>query len=186
TNPILTIYDLDKGISKANYTFAADHLPKEELINWLTKQATSQLPQSVLNVVDDLLELARRIDLQLGKNTVQITYQGVLDLADVLRKIPGINNLSFNGLDLPITNPSVTITKPEVTASGTPGTWKDASFSFKADKLPTEQLANWLTNKAGSILPTTISKPVEEILTAFGPVNLSLSNDKFQFSADTI
>jgi ABC-type amino acid transport substrate-binding protein/Ca2+-binding RTX toxin-like protein len=186
TNPILTIYDLDKGISKANYTFAADHLPKEELINWLTKQATSQLPQSVLNVVDDLLELARRIDLQLGKNTVQITYQGVLDLADVLRKIPGINNLSFNGLDLPITNPSVTITKPEVTASGTPGTWKDASFSFKADKLPTEQLANWLTNKAGSILPTTISKPVEEILTAFGPVNVSLSNDKFQFSADTI
>ncbi|MBU6345371.1 MAG: transporter substrate-binding domain-containing protein [Cyanobacteria bacterium REEB494] len=186
TNPILTIYDLDKGISKAQYTFGADHLPKEELVDWLTKQVSAQLPQSVLSVVKDLLELAKRIDVQLGSNSIQITYQGVLDLARVLEKIPGINQLSFSDLTLPITNPSFTITKPIITANGTTGTWKDANFSFRADKLPTTELATWLGKQAAAILPSSIADPVKQIITAFGPVNLSLTNDKFQFVADTV
>ncbi|MGF2033816.1 MAG: hypothetical protein RMZ43_000555 [Nostoc sp. CmiVER01] len=186
TNPVLTIYDLNKGLSKANYTFAADHLPKEELVDWLTKQANAQLPQEVMNVVNDLLELARRLDVQLGTNSIQITYEGVLDLATVLKKIPGIDNLSVDNLKLPITNPSITIIKPEKNASGLAGTWKDATFKFKADQLPTKELTSWLGEKAKSILPSEMSNTVTQVLNAFGTVNLTLESNKFQVTSDQI
>ena len=112
------------------FSLSAESLPKQELTEWLGTEIKNQLPAEVRSIVDSLLAVADKMDVQLGSNQVQFNYQGALDLATIIKEIPGLKELPVNNLQLPVLNPRLAITNPG----------KNASYSFAADELPKTQL----------------------------------------------
>jgi hypothetical protein len=167
--PSITI--TDPGSKSANYTFTAASLPKAQLVNWLSNQAKTLLPTQVQEVLNKLLALTQNVDLVLGKEQIQITAKGDLDIATVIREIPGVKELPLNDLSLPVKNPSITITNPQS---------KNASYIFVAESLPKQQLANWVTQKATTLLPTEVQDVLNKLLALTNTVDLVLGKNQIE------
>ena len=87
-NPSLTITNPGKS---ANYSFAADKLPKQELINWLKVQAKELIPNELQGIFNVLADIGEQLDIQFGDSKFEIQYQGNLNLVNILKEIPGLS-----------------------------------------------------------------------------------------------
>lgn len=169
TNPTITI--TNPGNASANYALSAASLPKAQLVNWLGNQAKTLLPQGVQDVVNKLLALTNNVDLVLGKEQIQIAYQGNLNLTQFIGVIPGIKDLPLTGLNLPVTNPKITITNPGSV---------NADYAFVAEKLPKAQLVNWLAAQGKSLLPQGVQDVLNQLLALTNNIDLVLGNNQIE------
>ncbi|MGF2033815.1 MAG: DUF4347 domain-containing protein [Nostoc sp. CmiVER01] len=167
--PRLTITNL--GQENADYIFAADSLPKQELITWLANQGKTLLPTEVQSVLDQLSALTKKVNLVLGKHQIKVSYQGDLDIAQLTGIIPGIKDLPLKGLTLNVTNPSITITNPGS---------KSANYAFIAQELPKKALVDWLTNQGKTLLSTESQDVLNQLLALTEKIDLVLGKEQIK------
>jgi hypothetical protein len=109
------------------------------------------------------------VNFTLGNGQMQIAYNGNLDIAQVIGLIPGLQDVSvFKGLNLPVTNPSITIINPK------PGTGLKTQYLLKSDRLPKEELAKWAKEKATALLPADVAKILGSLSAIAQGINLEM------------
>ncbi|MFO0171331.1 MAG: hypothetical protein ACK51W_02420, partial [Aphanizomenon sp.] len=102
---------------------------------------------------------AQQLDVVVGNNQIQLTYNGAVDLVKVLGLIPGVKEL------LPATTQPLNIINPSLTILN-PG--KNASFSFAADKLPKQELLDLISSQIPTEVKSVFNNLSENLDVIFG------------------
>ncbi|MFM7437100.1 MAG: hypothetical protein ACKO2V_00610, partial [Snowella sp.] len=171
TNPSLTILSPTQNPS---FNFAADSLPIAQVKDWIKTQALKQLPTDLKSSLETLLNEVQNLDLEFESDRVLIKYLGDFNLTKVAGFIPGVKDL-IGQLGLPnlnITNPSLTILNPKL----------KPSYSFAAERLPKEELLNWIKSSAINALPAELKTTVEQLVALASNIDLRLGSDQLNLT----
>ncbi len=152
--------------SQYHYEVSVSSIPTDEFLTWLQSYIAEQIPQTVKDKFNELATKVEDIDLEIGEDSVKVTYLGNLSVTNLINSLSTELGLGSIQEDLTVLNPSVFIQEKE---EGEP-----KYYEVSLSQIPTGEIAKLLASF------THIS--ILNDLGSLGALDLNISSDQVQLA----
>ncbi|MGK7925119.1 MAG: hypothetical protein AB4290_07710, partial [Spirulina sp.] len=167
-NPGITVTSPTEENPQYQYQFSASRLPIAELQDWLVNYIAKSIPQSLKDTFNELAEKVENISLEVGENSIKVTYLETLNVSDLVNGLSTEIGLGSIDRNITVQAPSLFIQETENADTG------EAEYFYEVS-LP--QVA---TGEVVALLGDFTHIAVLQDLQSLGALDLTVSSEQVQ------